>query len=372
MLGTTVGLAPAVALGALAALVRPDLGFSEAQLGVAIAVFFGSSAVASVPAGRLAEAWGPLRAARRAAYLGMAALLGIGLLATSWASLLPFMVVAGAGNALAQVATNGLVADVVPAERNGLGFGIKQSAGPLASLAAGVSVPAIGLTLGWRWTFVTAAALALPAVLAIGRDRSPTVRRTGRGSAHLAGRRTRLAMLAAVAALGAGAVNCLNGFYVVSAVSQHVDVAAAGVYFAVGGLSGIVVRVVGGWWSDHARFDRLSLATVMLGVGAAAFLALAHLGTGFLLPATVLAFGAGWGWNGLVLAAVVDAYPEAPSAATGVTQAGLYGGAVALPVIFGFVAQYGGYPAAWTAAAVSLASAALLLFVVKRRPAARP
>lgn len=366
MLGTALGLLPVMALGALAALIRPDLGFSEARLGVATAVFFAASAVCSVPAGNLAERWGATRAARWAVGLGITALIGIAALATSWATVLPWMVVGGAGNALAQVATNGLVASVIPPGHTGAAFGVKQSAGPLASLISGVSVPLLGLTVGWRWAFVCAALLSIPALIVLGRPEGGRGRRHHHAEAPLQGRRGPLVFVAVGAALSAGAVNCLNAFYVESAVRHHVGVATAGLLFALGGLSGIVVRVVGGWWSDHARVSRLAMAAGFLLLGGVGFVGLAFLPTSLLAPVTVLLFGAGWGWNGLVLAAVVDAYPDTPSAATGVTQTGLYAGAVVTPTVFGFVVQAAGYPAAWSLAAVSLLVGAALMLASSR------
>jgi MFS family permease len=173
-------------------------------------------------------------------------------------------------------------------------------------------------------------------------------------------------LIAVGTGLGAGAVNCLNAFYVESAVRHHLSLGVAGVYFALGGLCGLVVRVVGGWWSDRARLSRLTMAALFLALGAAGFFGLALVGTGWLLPVTLVLFGASWGWNGLVLAAVVDAFPEAPSEATSVTQAGLYAGAVVTPTVFGFLVQYAGYGAAWSLAGVSLTLGAGLMYACRR------
>jgi predicted MFS family arabinose efflux permease len=365
MLGTALGLLPVLIVGALASLIRPDLGFSEARLGFSTATFFAASAVFSVPAGVLADRRGAARTAQWAVALGVASLLGIALLSRSWRTLLPFMIVGGAGNAAAQVATNGLIASVIAPGRNGVAFGLKQSASPLASLLTGASIPLVGLTLGWRWTFVCAASLSIPALLVLRRARREPAADGGRYDSGLRSRRGPLVFLAASAALSAVAVNCLNVFFVSSAVHAGTGLGAAGVYFAVGGFSGIVVRVVGGWWSDRMRLPRLALAAALLLTASMAFVGLATLES-FLLPLTVVAFGAGWGWNGLVLAAVVDAYPEAPSAATSFTQSGLYVGAVVGPPSFGLIVQYAGYTAAWSSCAVALAVGSALVLVSSR------
>jgi MFS family permease len=376
MLGAALGLLPVLTLGALAALIRPDLDFSESRLGLATAAFFASSALFSLPAGHLADRGGAARTAQWAVVMGVVSLLGIALLSTSWATLLPWMVVGGAGNAAAQVSTNGLVASVISPGRNGIAFGVKQSATPLASLLTGISIPLVGLTLGWRWAFVCAAAISVPALLVLSRADRASGQVPEQADARLrASRASRgpLVFLAATAALAAAAVNCLNVFYVGSAVHDGVGLGLAGVLFAVGGLSGIVVRIVGGWWSDRMRLPRLALASLLLATASSAFLGLALLDRAALLPLTLLAFGAGWGWNGLVLAAVVDAYPEAPSAATSFTQSGLYVGAVVGPSTFGYLVQYSGYQAAWTACAAGLLVGSVLVLVCSRsvRPAVR-
>ena len=61
------------------------------------------------------------------------------------------------------------------------------------------------------------------------------------------------------------------------------------------------------------------------------------------------AFALGWGWPGLFNLAVVDLNREAPGAATGVTQTGIYVGAAAGPAAYGLVSAEYGYSAAWAA-----------------------
>jgi hypothetical protein len=89
-----------------------------------------------------------------------------------------------------------------------------------------------------------------------------------------------------------------------------------------------------------------------------------------LLAGTITAYAAGWGWNGLLVAAVIEAHPDAPAAATGVTQAGVYGGAVLIPPLFGYVAEVVSYAAAWSTAAVLLCCAGCLAAVAVRWHAA--
>jgi predicted MFS family arabinose efflux permease len=65
-----------------------------------------------------------------------------------------------------------------------------------------------------------------------------------------------------------------------------------------------------------------------------------------------LCFGGGWGWPGLFNFAVVSRNPQAPAAATGLTQTGVYLGGTGGPLLFGVVAESIGYQTAWLGASV--------------------
>jgi MFS family permease len=59
--------------------------------------------------------------------------------------------------------------------------------------------------------------------------------------------------------------------------------------------------------------------------------------------------------------AVVKNYPAAPAAATGISQTGVYAGAVLGPSIFGLLAERVGYRGAWLGAAACSALAGALV-----------
>lgn len=80
----------------------------------------------------------------------------------------------------------------------------------------------------------------------------------------------------------------------------------------------------------------------------------------------VLGFGFGWAWPGLMNFAVVRLHPQAPAAATSITQTGVYAGGCVGPLGLGAVAGYAGYPAMWTAGAVAMLSAAGLMLLGSR------
>jgi dipeptide/tripeptide permease len=81
---------------------------------------------------------------------------------------------------------------------------------------------------------------------------------------------------------------------------------------------------------------------------------------------TVLAFGLGWSWPGLLQFAVVRLHPEAPAAATSIVQVGVYGGGFAGPIAFGFLAAHASFPVAWLVAAAAMFCAGILMVIGRR------
>src|SRR3712207_5672483 len=157
----TAGVLPAFLTGGLAVQMREEFGFGVAALGLAVAAFFVCSSLVSAVMGRLVERIGSRQGMRLSAIGSAASLFGVALVAASWAGLVACLVLGGLANAVSHPATHLSLAREVPAGRQGLSFGIKQSAIPAATLLAGLAVPAIALTFGWRWAFAGGAALAL-------------------------------------------------------------------------------------------------------------------------------------------------------------------------------------------------------------------
>jgi len=100
----------------------------------------------------------------------------------------------------------------------------------------------------------------------------------------------------------------------------------------------------------------------MLVAGTVGFVLLAT-GAGWLFAlGTLLAFGAGWGWHGLFNFAVVKYNPNAPAAATGITQTGAAAGSATGPFLFGLILESTSYGTAWlSAGAAALFAVAAIL-----------
>jgi len=363
---TTLGTLPVFLLGALAVLVRADLAFTETQLGAAATVFFGTSTLCSLPAGRVAEHYGAFRATAVAAAIGTATLLGIALFARSYAVLLMFLTIAGAANAFAQLGSNLSLARGVPEARQGLAFGVKQTAIPVATLLGGLAVPLVGLTVGWRWAFAGGAAVALVFAAIVPRDQPPPPRPPNTPIRAGDAATGPLAVVAVGAALGAAATNAFGAFLVASAVASGVGPGAAGLLLAAGSGLGILMRLSAGWAADRRDGRHLRVVVAQLVGGALGLGLLATSGTPALVLGTLLGFGAGWSWPGLLNFAIVRVNRGAPAAATSITQTGVFAGGALGPVAFGATVEAASYDVAWLGSAVTLLAAAGLVTLGRR------
>lgn len=367
--GSVLGVIPVFLVGSLAVFVRDDLDFGQTQLGIAVSVFFLSSAASAIPGGRLTERLGARKALLGAAGVSGIAMIGIGILAMSWTGLMAWLVLAGIANGVAQPAGNLALARGVTGGRRGLAFGIKQSSIPAATLLAGAAVPIIALTVGWRWGFIGGALGAVVIALIMPRDAyvSPTAR-SGKALRDGDSPILPLVVLATAATCGASVGTSLASFYVEGTVTAGFSAGFSGVMLVVGSASGILSRLAIGWYADKRVRGHLILVSMLLGFGGMGFVALAMSATfpALLLPGTILGFAAGWGWPGLFNFVVVRLNPNAPAAATAITQTGVFLGGVTGPVAFGAVAENVSFQVAWFLAAGLQVFGAILIIAARR------
>ncbi|MEL7210644.1 MAG: MFS transporter, partial [Actinomycetota bacterium] len=239
---------------------------------------------------------------------------------------------------------------------------IKQSAIPAGALLAGVAVPTLGLTVGWRWAFAGAAVLAVASTILIP-DQQPTAPPAVRSDPSLPSTDapTWITLCFAVGAVfAAGTAGVLGAFLVSGAVDIGIADSAAGLLAATASAVSIVTRLLLGVRADRRGSGHLLVVAGMLIAGSAAFALLATGRVPLFVLAAPLAFGLSWSWPGLFNLSMVRHHPQAPGAATGITQTGIYIGAVTGPFLFGVVAD-GGYGGAWAMAGCWSVIAGLLM-----------
>jgi MFS family permease len=374
MLSMTLGVLPIFLLGSFSPDIQDALGLSEVAIGAIFGGYFAVSVLISFPAGQLGERRGAAWIMSVAAVGVAAALVGIGL-ARSAVHLALAVLIGGIANTLTQPAGNLALARALPARRLGLAFALKQSSIPVASMIGGLAVPTVGILFGWRWTIALCAVLGF-VVLAMARAFAPRESITSPvGVEGPAGSLRRLIPLTAAGVCGAAATTGMIAFFVDSAFRSGVSNSAAGIWFAVAGVVGIGGRLLAGWMADGwPRRPPLALClAAYFACGTAGFALLAFAGSWPLrVPATLLVFAGGWGWQGMFHHATVLWSQPTPSRGTGLTQTGLSLGGTFGPVVFGAIAGAVSFRAAWLYTAGLMAAAAVLVsFSPGESPAAR-
>jgi MFS family permease len=356
---------PGFLVGSLALQIRDDLDVSVGAVAAGVTVFFAAGALGAGPGGRFAERIGALRAMRGCLVATALCLVLAGLAAGSLAELLVVLAVAGVANAINQPAINLFMADQVALDRQGLAFGIKQSAIPAAVIISGLALPALALPLGWRATFAICAGVALVVAALVGRAAPSFAAPPQRAAAP---RPSRKLVVTAVGAALASAGPCALGAYLVaSAVDVGIAEGAAGVLAAAGSATSLLVRIVVGHRADRRRDYGFSTMVALLVAGAGGFALLAVGEPAPFVAGAFVAFGLGWGWPGLFNLAVVDLHRESPGAATGISQIGIYVGAAFGPAAYGALSSEIGYPGAWgVASGFSLVAAAGVAYAAAR------
>lgn len=374
---TGASMLPVALIGALVVQLRSDIDLSTVQLGATIAGFSGVAAVSSIAAGRLVDRLGWVRSIWLAGALLASPLLLIGTVARTAPHVLALFLVAGLGNAVAQPAANLAIIRGVPTGRQGLAFGVKQAAVPGGSVLAGIAVPLIGLTIGWRWAFIASAGLvAAVAAVAPWRDRGPIGRSGGalRIGVVLGDRALLLMTLANyTSAMG---LNSLFAFIVEASVARGIEPATAGLLLSLAGGFGVTSRLVVGWFADRRAITVRGMLTETAVYAAIGVLGMFVLGrTGTTVPTIALGLllsaGFGFAWSGQFNLVVTRVWRSTPAAATGVAQTGLWTGGMLGPLLFGYVATKVSYTLAFYIGGTFMAVTPICLMAARRVLVAR-
>ena len=356
---------PGFLAASLAPRIDADFAFSEAALGVAVAIVYLVCAGYSSPAGNLVERLGARRAMRAGAATTVVCCLGVAVLADSAVVLVALLVVGGIGNAIAAPAASAVIDRHVPPAHHGVAFGAMQAGAPIGAVFAGLALPAVAIPFGWRWAFVLTAALAAVTALAApatGRKAAADegVRPHGLGSVHA---------LALVALFASAAGTGLISFIVLYAVESGIAEGPAGLLLAALSLAAATSRVILGLALDRGGGDPLGPVSWMQLAGAAGLVLLIVGEPAAVVAGALVAGAVGWAWPGALTSAVVARAPGAPAWAVGVMMAGLFAGAVTGPLATGLLADREQFTAAWLLLAACALAAGGLVAVVSRRSA---
>ncbi|MGI9624660.1 MAG: MFS transporter [Acidimicrobiales bacterium] len=351
---------PTFLLGAFAPTIKDELGFGDTALGAIFTTGYLVSAITMQLTGQLADTRGPGRSLR----LGLL-IAGTGSMAMAvfgegyWLILIIFLVIR-VGDSLVHPASNALVSVMVPPPQQGRAFGIKQAAIPFSTALAGLAVPVLGGSIGWRGALAIVAILAIPTYLLVPRN-VPMREKPARTRSDL----WRLRHLQAISiggALGAASVVTVAGFLTTAAEDAGFSEQSAGLLLAAGGVVMIASRLAWGWLADRFAFDRFLGVAVALAIGSGAYLLFATQQKWALVVGSLIVFGVGWSWPGLMILGVAEKHPNEPASATAVLQSSVRIGALGAPLAFGAVIDSAGFTAAWMMTfAFALAGAVMMV-----------
>lgn len=362
------GVLPLFLTGGMAVQIGRSLGFGPAGVGLLSAGYAITTMLGSAPLGGRVGVIGVQRSLRIAGVVSALALVCAALApAAGW--LAAALVIGGLANALGQPSGNATLAQHVPAHRFGIAFAVKQSGIPVATLLAGLAVPTIALTVGWRWGYGIAALLAAGAALLPPADR-PVAHRRAEGQVP-AGRTAPLWTLAAGLSLAVVAATSIGAFGASAAVAIGLAEGAAGLLVAAGGLAGLTIRLGAGVLADRVRTGALEAVAALIVIGALGWglmaFAFAFDAVPLYAAGLLVANAFGWGWPGLLHLAVARLFPTATAAASGVTQTGVSAGLLTGPLLLGLIAGSAGWLAVWLLAAGSGVAAAGVVTLVRHR-----
>lgn len=381
-----------VSTGALTPFFESAFSIPQSQLGLILSVQFVGSMLATAAAGALTDRFGD-----KAMVLWTGWLMGIALVCASlihnFAWFLFWLAIYGIGYAAVTPAGSHAIVFFFKREARGFAMGTRQCGVPLAGVIGSLTLPAIALHFGYRWSLVAAGVITAAAcTVASALYREPVALQGERVSLRAMAvemlqisRDVRLVLLTLTSMILVCAQMVLLAFLTLTLVHLGgLAVPVAVGLFTLSQAAAIAGRMTWGRSSDTvfrgSRALPLALACVLT---AALAFGVAAIKQGVPLWAmAALAAGLGFvaeGWFGVGAIAVAEIGGEEHSgSALGVALTWIFFAAFIAPTLFGALVDAHGYPFAWRALGVLsvagvipalLASAVIARMTVRREPA---
>ncbi len=359
------------AISVLAVDIIDDLDMSRTALG-----FLGSlntlvGAVTAPTMGRLTD-----RIGARQAIVVVLTISGVGMalmaLSGNWLFLALSAIVSGIPQGWGNPATNALIAERVSGEAQGGVTGIKQSGVQLGIFLSGLTLPGLGLLIGWRGALWGYAAIFVLGALVVARTlgQPDEVARRAQSAAGTAASKEPIPAFIFLISLYAffygSAGGAIGRFFPLWANEEvGLSTVVAGILVALGGLLGIGSRIVAGRVAQ-SRIAPAHLLSFLAAIGAlycVTLLLTTTIGPWILWPSIVL-YSVGIGaWNAVAMLAVIVSVPKAAAGrASGVVMVGFLGGlSIGSPIAGAIVDRWDTYQPVWLGAlALSIVSSLLI------------
>ncbi|MBI1245460.1 MAG: MFS transporter [Alphaproteobacteria bacterium] len=332
----------------LATLASVDFGVPASSVGFYVAMLYGSAAVSGVASGGIIARFGPLRTMQSGLVLGALSALALAQATIPFAMLAALL--GGLSLGPTTPASSAILSRATDVSNRNLVFSIKQTGVPAGFMLAALTLPVLGLALGWR-----GACLAVACMLAIAagivtllhgrfdRFTGSPVRFSLRGQLveplERVWRQAEMRNIAMASFAYSGLQGSLSGFLIVFLLHEtSLQLVAAATVLACAQGAGVAGRVVWGIVADRLGRPDIVLSALGLAMaGLATFVTLgaAHLPFAALVAACIAFGGTAMAWNGVYLAEVARlAAPGREAEATGATGLFTYGGVAVMPSVF--------------------------------------
>lgn len=371
----TSGVFQLIFLSVLAAPLIDDVGMSRAELGILGSINTLTGAVTAPLTGRVVDKLGPVRSVVGSLILAAAGMAGLAI-APNLGWMAVAAVIGGIPQGSTNPATNSLISARVEPGRRGTLTGIKQSGVTLAGFLAGITLPGLDGLVGWRgacWVYAAAFALTAVAVqvlLTSDRIFSPTTTHsTASKGGPLPSVVWWIAAYGFLMGLSSGAIGRFLPLF--SEESLGFSTQVAGLIAALGGLCGMVARIVAARLAEHrVAPTRLLVILSIVGAGFGLVLVATTAATRNLIwlapPLSAIGTNA---WNAVAMMAIIMFVTQRQAGrASGIVMFGFLGGlAIAGPITGWVVDATGSYRAVWIGTVVTSLAAAVLMFRTDRR-----
>jgi FSR family fosmidomycin resistance protein-like MFS transporter len=335
---------------------QPAFGVSYAELGLAMALMSGTTAVVQAPIGFLVDRYGARRFLVGGTLLMTLSIAAMGLATAYWQIALLAML-SGLGNSVIHPADYAILSGSVDRARIGRSFALHTFVGHVGFAAAPPVTAALMLLIGWRETLLLVGLLGLPVVLSI-IWQSRILIEPKREEQKREERHRKPGFVADLRQLFSRPILMFFAFFMVSAMAgagiqswlitvlhrvhglSLESAATALTFYMVGTMSGVLI---GGWVADRTQ-RHLGFVVVLTMIGAAVLLwvdlvPMAHLATIGVMFAGGLAIGASRTPRDIM---VKDAAPQGQIGKVfGFVSAGMALGGAIMPVPYGMLIDAG-------------------------------
>jgi sugar phosphate permease len=358
---------------ALAPFAKGDLGLSRPEIGIFATILNLGTMIALLPAGWAVDVIGERRVLV-AGGIAAGLVTAVTALAPSFAVFLPLLIIIGLAGATPTPAGSTAIISAFHLRDRAFVMSIRQAGVPLGGALAALILPPIAIAAGWRQALFVAAGLAIlgafvgfAMVRRAPRKQRPRIHRD-RGSFRAVATHdaTFIGLAAIFLTLGQFVLVSYIALYLFE--TWHMSLAEASWFLVAANAGGVAGRLFWGTVSDRLFKGRRRGPLILVSlIGAAGFIVLGWVPVStpvILLFVIVFALGATIiGWNGVYITLLSEIAPidkRGRSVAYGmaIAQVGIFGG----PFAFGVLVDFSGsYRIAWTAVAIALLVAAILL-----------